>query len=435
MTEQGIVRESLIQVFKKNGYLELNHLTQRDFDHISSEIEVGTGTLISSSTIKRLLNGKFSRLPQVATLDAISKYLGYRSWQEYRSALVHRDGVLPGEDKKQKPEIIVQKKASTEFKRIKIAAIVCLSIGILVIAGFIQLSEKRRFPDFSKASFAARKNTTNEIPNTVVFNYNVDQIKADSFFIQQSWDRNRRVRIFKKNYVLTDIYYEPGYHIAKLIANDSVIRIVEISIPTDRWFLYAKDNPRSIPEYINAPGSATDGIFSVTEKDVLDSKIDASKEKEYVYAYFPGKLEVSSDNYVLRTKVRVNEIKKNFCPYLMLEVFSQRYSMFFKCTPRGCSSEAMLQFGDQFVSGKESDLAFLGFDVTQWMDVELSVKDRHVKIFINNKEVFSTSYKHTSKLITGLAFISNGLCQVDFIEMKGLDGRIVYENDFNSKGN
>ncbi|MEI9809516.1 MAG: hypothetical protein WDO16_17520 [Bacteroidota bacterium] len=41
---------------------------------------------------------------------------------------------------------------------------------------------------------------------------------ADSFFIQQSWDKNRRVKIDKHSHTLTDIYYEPGYHIAKLIA-------------------------------------------------------------------------------------------------------------------------------------------------------------------------------------------------------------------------
>lgn len=258
---------------------------------------------------------------------------------------------------------------------------------------------------------------------------------ADSFYIQQSWDKNRRVRIFKKNYTLTDIYYEPGYHVAKLIANDSVIKAIGVSIPTDRWFLFAKDNPGSNPEYIIANDNIRDGLLSVTEKDIVDSRIDIEKEKEYVYTFFPSKVEVSSDNYVLRTKVRIKEVKKNFCPYITLDVFTQRYTMFFKSTLKGCASESALQFGGQLISGKERDLASLAFDVTQWTDIELSVKNRYVKIMLNNKEVFSTFYESTSGLITGLGFISNGLCEIDFVEMKGLDGTMVYENDFEGKTN
>ena len=84
-----------------------------------------------------------------------------------------------------------------------------------------------------------------------MFHYNIDDVKADSFFIQQSWDVNRRVRIFKNNYTLTDIYYEPGYHMAKLIANDSIIQTVDVSIPSDGWFLFAMNTkPKSNPVYI-----------------------------------------------------------------------------------------------------------------------------------------------------------------------------------------
>src|SRR5690606_25205311 len=102
-----------------------------------------------------------------------------------------------------------------------------------------------------RATFAARKTTDHDLPNTVVFSYNVDDVKADSFFIQQSWDTGRRVRIYPGQYTLTDIYYEPGYHLAKLMANDSVIRTVDVSIPTDRWFFYTRlPEPGDMAQYI-----------------------------------------------------------------------------------------------------------------------------------------------------------------------------------------
>jgi hypothetical protein len=58
------------------------------------------------------------------------------------------------------------------------------------------------------------------------------------------------------------------------------------------------------------------------------------------------------------------------------------------------------------------------------------VKNKKVSIKMNNKEVFTTTYKQSAGLITGLGFISNGLVEVDFVEMKTMDGKEVYRNDF-----
>ncbi|MBA4054821.1 MAG: hypothetical protein C0490_08930, partial [Marivirga sp.] len=230
MTEHEIVKESLAEIFKKNGYQALKHLTQRDFDHIAEKIEAETGILISGLTIKRLLNGKFTRLPQVATLNAISKYLGHANWQEYKSSALKRE--LNPETSIEHPIIVNETESPVTTWSPKVITVVCLVFGAILIVGFIEFSKTSQLLNPDKAAFTARKNTRNDIPNTVVFNYNVDDVNADSFFIQQSWDPNRRVRIFKNKYILTDIYYEPGYHLAKLIANDSVIKVAEINIPT-----------------------------------------------------------------------------------------------------------------------------------------------------------------------------------------------------------
>ena len=84
MTEHAIVKRGLIEILRKKGYTSCKSLTQRDYDHVSVEIQEGTGVSISSITIKRLLHGQFSRVPQIATLDAISKYLGFKGWQEFK---------------------------------------------------------------------------------------------------------------------------------------------------------------------------------------------------------------------------------------------------------------------------------------------------------------------------------------------------------------
>ena len=486
MNDQEIIKESLFVIAKRLGYSNIDRITQRDYDHISDQISEQTGILISSSTVKRLMNGKFSRMPQVATLNAIAVQLGFKTWQEYRVSLqeVASQELTSGVEASQ--EVTSQDEASfpdapfretspetAPFKKEQLAetssgetlfveppvktqrlstamrgkptwfasgviTIAGITLIVLVIAGFLRFRPQRTFSDARDAKFSARKASRNDIPATVVFNYDIDKIAGDSFFIQQSWDRNRRVRIYKNKYVLTDIYYEPGYHIAKLIANDSVIRTVDISIPTSGWFVYAKEAGQGgTTEYISgdsANSTVADGSFKITKAILDHQNIDITKEKVFVYAFFPENLQVNSDNFSLKTRVRMKEIRKNFCPYITLDIFTQRYTMFVNTMPPGCSSELNLQFGDRFVSGKDTDLTGFGQDVTQWMDLKITILNRKATVFINEKEVYSTTYSHTSKLITGMAFLSNGLCEIDHVSLKGGDGNIVYENDFDADG-
>lgn len=432
--EHDLVRECLTEIFRLNGYDDVSKLTQRDYEHISNTIEAKTTILISVSTLKRLLHGEFTRIPQTATLNAISTYLGYKSWQDFKLSIRKKSvATLPKEPIR--IEIKVQPESATapptnRIKRITVVSVgvVCVVIAVL----FIRYAPGNSPGNFDKASFSAEKTTTNDIPNTVVFHYNIDDVKADSFFIQQSWDVNRRVRIYKNKYTLTDIYYEPGYHLAKLIANDSIIKTVDVSIPSDGWFLFALDTkPKSNPEYIKPTlALVKNGVMVLDEIDLTANQIDKTKEKKYVYTLFPSRMHVHSDNYIFKTRVRMRELRNNFCPTLMVEVWTQRYFNFFQSTSKGCVSEAMAEFGENFLSGKNNDLSALGCDLREWVDVEWVVKNRQVIVSFNGKVVLGTSYNKDVGYITGIAFISNGLPEIDHIELKGLDGTVVYEDDF-----
>jgi hypothetical protein len=69
-------------------------------------------------------------------------------------------------------------------------------------------------------------------------------------------------------------------------------------------------------------------------------------------------------------------------------------------------------------------------DVKEWQDIEITIKNKNVVITINGKQVLSTQYGESSGMITGLGFISNGLPEVDFVNLNKLDGTLIYHNDF-----
>jgi hypothetical protein len=98
--------------------------------------------------------------------------------------------------------------------------------------------------------------------------------------------------------------------------------------------------------------------------------------------------------------------------------------------PTGCASEMKAQFSDTLLNGKTHDLSALGMDVTDWQDIDFIVKNKNTTIRINGTDVFSTRYNISGGLITGLGFISNGLCEIDHVELTTLEGQSIYKNDF-----
>ena len=425
MDEQTLIKTSIIEIFNDNHYSDLGSMTQRDFDHIGEQLKQKSGTLISGTTIKRLAYGEFSRMPQIATLNAIANYFNYKNWQDYRA-----DKIKNGQEKG--PAIELPNEAGKKIGRKPGLKYLSIPVILIIVAGIYFFGRKQgTVENADKASFSFRKNTSNDIPNSVAFSYNIDEVQADSFFIQQSWDINRRVRIYKGKYTLTDIYYEPGYHIAKLIANDSAIREVDVSIPTDRWFFYAIDNIANYqPEYVKADSFVNSGSLGLTVEQLLENGIDVNKDKRYHYVYFPGELNVPSDNFKFTTRVRMREVRPNTCPYIEVELYCQRSFMMMRSTTKGCAHTASITFGEQVMRGVDNDLLPISFDVSQWTDIEILVKNKVATVKINDKEVFSTEFVTDTKYLAGLGYISNGLCEVDKAELIGLDGKVVYKNDF-----
>ncbi len=170
----------------------------------------------------------------------------------------------------------------------------------------------------------------------------------------------------------------------------------------------------------------------LSQEELVNSQVDIKKENEYLQVYFPAVIEYSSDNFSLHFRIRVHQLNNAFCPYFMAEIFCQKNFMYFTSTLKGCASEIRAQFGENYMSGKTNDLSTLGAEVKEWQDVVVTVTNRKVNIRINNTEVLSADYLQPSGLITGLGFISNGLCEVDSVHLQTLDGKDIYTNDFDN---
>jgi hypothetical protein len=428
MTDRQLIEIGARELAAHHGFAKATNMRQRDFEYLCARIEESSGILISLSTVKRIIFGQYNRLPQIATLNAIAVDLGYSDWQAFKTAKQQLATTTP---EIQAPAPATPLPAAPPHRRRPSYPLI--GAGILVVALLTLLSWNyfAKSPGISgEAAFGIRRTTQNSVPNTVVFTYDIDHISGDSFFIQQSWDKNRRVKIEKGSHTLTDIYYEPGYHTAKLIANNKIIKTLGVSIPTDSWFFYSKESlSRGLPAYIHTATPFHEGILGLDKQDLVDNRIDPAKPQDLLYTWFPTNIGTNADNFRLNARIRMTELRNTACPFIMTEVFCQHGLMYFVTTMPGCSGaggEINAQFGDHFLNGKNYDLSPLAVDIHNWHDIEMVVREKQVTVSIDGKHALTQSYTASAGLITGLGFHSNGLCAVDSIRLTGHDGKIVY---------
>ncbi len=282
--------------------------------------------------------------------------------------------------------------------------------------------------------FTARKVVNEGVPNSVVFNYDIENVTGDSFFIQPSWNKNHRLQINKNDHTRTAIYYEPGYHTAKLIANSTILKEIVVDIPTPDWMGYSKINffdPYT--GYFKKEYIIRDSVLGVTTDGLRASNVNFETDKIYYYAYFPDSFELPSDNFTLKARVRMSSIKNTLCPWIISEVYGEASIFYFMGIIPGCVSQIEVQVSDQHFSGQTTDLSTFGYDVTQWQEIEIDVHNKNVTISIGTKQVFKKRYLKSAGLIKGLGFGSNGLCEVDYVHLLDSVGNVVYKNDFNPK--
>ena len=426
LSDKELVRLCLEELCAKTGYADGAKMSHSDLEHLCYLIENETKIVISVSTIKRVFNEKFERLPQLYTLDALTRYIGYSGWQEFKAKKLNSgNNSLPSDKSNEIPKGPAKAKGSPNY-RFRVLAVVTV---ILIAIVFIFMRKNVN----TEASFSVQKIVSEDVPVNVIFNYDIDHVEGDSFYIQPSWNQKLRIKIAKNRHTQTETYYEPGYHTAKLICDDKILKQARVHIPTKGWLGYTKINfSDPYPQYFQRETIVRDSVLGLDLSGLKANDIEVRNDKIYYYACFPDSLNINSDNFTLIARIRMDPVKPTLCPWIISEVYSQNSFFFFTGTIPGCTGEVQAMFSDRYLDGKENDLSSFGFDVRNWTNVRIDVKHRVVKISVEGKEVFTTTYQRPGGSIQGMGFGSNGLCEVDFVQLTDSVGNVVYRNDFKS---
>jgi hypothetical protein len=172
-------------------------LRQRDLEYLADSIEETSGIKLSLSTLKRLWKKDYDQTPHPSTLEALISVLGYKSWQEFKlQQALTSPASFPAEKKKNNQPI-------TRWMIFPVVAVLAIIFWLIAFR-----SGQRVKPNLvvkGPVTFTGNKTVSQGVPNTIIFNYDLRNVEADSFFFQQSWNDKEKVRIDPKGHYYSNI--------------------------------------------------------------------------------------------------------------------------------------------------------------------------------------------------------------------------------------
>ena len=234
--EHTLVKKCLLIIEKQLGWGTSKSWHNDVFIELSEKIQQKTQVLLSPTTLKRVW-GKvnYKNAPSISTLNTLAQFAGFLNWRDFKNKASVR-----------KPTWL-ERRISPNLGII-IASAAAMTILFLSLYSMTGKNENK-IPDYSQIEFTSRP-ITDGLPNSVVFDFNLEGIKSDSIYIQQFWDKTKTIKISSEQHQATGQYYYPGYFRAKLLIDGKIIKEEDLFIKTKDWIGTIDYEP--IPKYIQS---------------------------------------------------------------------------------------------------------------------------------------------------------------------------------------
>ena len=392
-----------------------------EFTELSEKIYEATNVNLSITTLKRVFGKiKYESLPSSTTLNTLANYIGFSSWMDFKSKTIYNEEVLA--------QPVIKQPVLNSKKQL----IVSLIIAVCVLTGITFLSGKSSPVIKNEDSIIFKSRPLAEgLPNSVVFNIDLKGNTPDNVIIQQSWDSTKTIHIKPGQNEATGIYYFPGYFRAKLILDGKIIKEHDLYIRSDKWM--ATIDHRPIPTYLKE-----DELIFNNRMDISGPLL-SSIQKITIPTYLTYHLakpfhSLKSDNFSLETSIK-NTYSEGpaVCRTVKLFVLCSKGAFIIPFTIPGCISDINLKVNDQYLEGKSNDLSSFSTRLTDWLPVKLQVKNRKMKIFLNDQLIREVDYQQDAGEIVGLRFSFLGAGAVKYVNLLNEQGNSVYKEKFEKR--
>lgn len=393
----------------------------KDFENLNSMILQKTGISLSVSTLRRIWgHADYLNKPTLTTLDALAVFAGYENWRSFEASINPNNEI----DNNLKNDKLLVRNSAT-YKKQSIILVFVLVVILSLSAAFYYNYQDKNKVNADNYVFKVERLTEN-LPNTVVFKYEVIGSDNDSVYFQQSWDNQKRVLIDKNSKTLSSIYYQPGGHMAKLMVGDQIVRQEVVIIPTKGWVSMI-ENPKT-PIYLEQKDFFRDSLISIGESTIDSYGIDMKTAPKLTQIYNVGNFNpIEFQDLHFSTDIKHDYGQgASSCQYSYVMLYSEEGQVMIPLSQKGCVANLNATFLDEIIRGTDHDLSGFGTDVSKWTNVEAIAKDNNLTILINQKLAYSFKLTNLTSKVVGLGVFFAGTGSIKNVKFTDR-GKVVFD--------
>jgi hypothetical protein len=417
-------------VGEKYGKPLISTWTNGDYIRLSSILSHKTDVQISPSTLKRIF-GKLKTTeryyPQKATRDALADFAGFTDWEAFVQK--HPRPVKHEEKTEEEPVLFEQK--TIRKKRNWLPALILLTgIAAIVIWQF----NKKEDPTLINTGGIKLicNNPEGENPHSAIFKIQLpENFSGDTANFKVDFGDGKQERKIIPGLLVTHYYEIPGRYYAVLKYNDLSLDTIPLYLKTNGWTATAvmqHDTTRVYP--VNNSSLFKNGKIRVNADELFRAGVDTNRTF-FVHFANTKPLTISGDNFELIADVTTSQLRPGVrCSQVTVDIYGEKSKHSMMLIKPGCVSWAYLHFSENFIDGETDDLSSIGADLSQGGIVKLQVIDKKVKLLVNKKMIYETSYTFPLKKVYGVKITFSGIGVLNDLVLKDLAKGEIFQDGF-----
>lgn len=390
----------LKEIEQRLGWGDSSGWTSYDFERLSEKIFEQTSVRISPMTLKRVW-GKvsYNSQPSTSTLNTLAQFLDFEDWRTYISS-PNRNELDQAVDPPKNGQPIVR----------QIGVIGLMALGLIMVGGLVWLLSTTPSVNVDATKFKLSSKVVAEgLPNSVVFEYDAMASQPeDKIEIQQSWDRQKRQVVSRKDSVHTSIYHTPGFFEAKLLINETVVQQSTVYIPTNGWIGMVERDPT--PIYFEKEEILADELVVIDSSLLAQYQLDP-RENDFMVKFYWVKVmeDLSFNDIIVSTDFKNDYVGgANVCQKAHIALLFKGKAVTIDLSNKGCVADLRLWIIDHGLNGKTSDLSAFGVDFDDWVNLTFQTSGDQLAIKINGEVVFEETIKDLDRNFSGLKYYFQG---------------------------
>ncbi len=424
------LKHCLDEIEKKLGWKPSSSWTESDFKKLSKEISEASNISISPHTLKRLFGKiKYKKYynPQLATKDALVKFLGYREWEDFISK--KKNSIT---DDTFETKIKATGKSYNKY-------FIIASFILLILLIYYFNSQLRSKDSSSDVTFEFNvQDSIGTVPFTVTVDYNLVKYDSDSLRIDFDMNhpvsghqiKNADITRFKHNFT----YQIPGYYKINLLDGKSIISTHNVLAKSKEWNSYFVYESHRNKYWIDNEIKTSDSLgYLYFSPKLLETNGFNINSVYYIVNRLYKDFKIDGDNFELSAKFKNSSALGGITCYdFIINLVCENNSNYLKLMENGCSQFSGIKVGNKIIEGFHEDLSLFSLDLDSWNILKLIITNNHVKVIINRNMIFEFDYEGTNGNIIGLENILKGSGMLDYIHIKDLNTNHTFIEDFNN---